>query len=155
MARWAARRRRSLIPRIAQKRSARRAAAPAAIATIPAVLVRLCTADSIRSRQTSLERDRERQGVVLRVLLSRYWHDLRGYLEGPLRGRGGERHLAARRLAGGGLGDDRLAADIRAGDRHFALDVVLGVLAGVREVERERGRGARRDRVRGTGLERA
>src|SRR5690348_1338427 len=53
MVRWAARSRRSLRARIPQSRRARSATAPAAIATIPAVLVRLCTGDRIRSPRTA------------------------------------------------------------------------------------------------------
>src|SRR5947209_18587204 len=100
---WARTRRRRTAS-ATQHSSAPTATAPAAIAITPAVLVALLTAPSIGTADDArgerlLERHREGQRVVRRVLLAGHGLDRGGYGRRPLRRRRAQRDLAGVLLA--------------------------------------------------------
>src|ERR1700754_2043247 len=105
------------------------ATAPAAIATMPTVLVRSCTEERIRAGAVLLERDRVGDRVVVLVLLARNRLD-RGHDRLRALGRGGvELDRAVGVLAGERLGHRGRPRHGRIGavDRDLSLDVVLVV----------------------------
>src|SRR6185312_10993122 len=137
------------------------AIAPAASATIPAVLLSPSTAGEDTSRGlrrgASLEQRGVRRRVVVDLRLARDRRD--GHLDrarAARRGRLSQLHACGRLLARGRAGDDSLRSERRSGaaDLDGHLDVRLVVGAAVREAHRERRRRVRGYLVRAAAAER-